>query len=71
VRDGTRGVLSEEQLGRLARYFDEEVTFSRLIEYHLYERSTTPHGLQTDHPLGYAAYGNTYYYPRRGTWAAG
>jgi uncharacterized protein (TIGR00369 family) len=30
VRDG-RGELSEDQLERLARYFDEEVTFSRHI----------------------------------------
>jgi uncharacterized protein (TIGR00369 family) len=30
VRDGG-GALNDEQLGRLARYFDEEVTFSRHI----------------------------------------
>ena len=30
MRDGG-GALSEEQLERLARYFDEEVTFSRHI----------------------------------------
>ena len=39
MRDGG-GALSEEQLERLARYFDEEVTFSRHIGAKLAEVET-------------------------------